>query len=258
LTIANKLDTALELDGSVYRYTVNALENAATGATGPTLQEILDGITAEHGPGPYGPGDGSGANTVNITIRNSVTTTPITGALVTVFANNETTLIDQKRTGLTGIAQFSLDDGDYKVNVNPIPGYSSLVTQILVVDENPEAATFNMVPISPTVPPTANLRTVVIYRYKIDGTPEQNVLFSAQLAPNDLATIDDALLSLAVLSDTTDADGYAELQLITYEAMTSGRKRYKIKVGTQEFSVQAPPEGDGPLNLEDLILLDND
>jgi hypothetical protein len=257
LAIANKLDTALELDGSVYRYTVNALEQAASGS-GPTLQQILDGITADHGAGPYGPGDGSGANTVNVTVRNSVTVAGIPGALVTVYANNGTTLIDQKRTGLTGIAIFSLDDGDYKVSVNPLPGYSSLALQVLTVNSNPEDATYNLVPITPSIPPTSDLRTIAIYRYKIDATPESDIVVSAQLAANDLATIDNALLSLAVLNDVTDADGYAELQLITYEAMTSGRKRYKIKIGTQEFSVQAPPAGDGPLNLEDLLLLDSD
>jgi hypothetical protein len=37
LAIANKLDTALELDGAVYRFTVNALENGPSGGGGGTL-----------------------------------------------------------------------------------------------------------------------------------------------------------------------------------------------------------------------------
>lgn len=47
LAIANKLDTALELDGSVYRFTVNALEQAPTGSGGgsaPTAVEIANEV----------------------------------------------------------------------------------------------------------------------------------------------------------------------------------------------------------------------
>jgi hypothetical protein len=40
LVIAQKLDTALELDGAVYRYTLNALELAPTGGSAPTVEEI--------------------------------------------------------------------------------------------------------------------------------------------------------------------------------------------------------------------------
>jgi hypothetical protein len=42
LAIAQKLDTALELDGAVYRFTVNALELAPTGGSAPTAAEIAD------------------------------------------------------------------------------------------------------------------------------------------------------------------------------------------------------------------------
>lgn len=44
LAIAQKLDTALELDGAVYRFTVNALELAPTGGSAPTAAEIADEV----------------------------------------------------------------------------------------------------------------------------------------------------------------------------------------------------------------------
>lgn len=50
LTVTNRLDTALELDGSVYRFTTNALEQAPTGSGGGsslTVEEIVEGVSAE-------------------------------------------------------------------------------------------------------------------------------------------------------------------------------------------------------------------
>jgi|GEM_PF-2782977 len=44
LAIAQKLDTALELDGAVYRFTLNALEQAPTGGSAPTAAQIADEV----------------------------------------------------------------------------------------------------------------------------------------------------------------------------------------------------------------------
>jgi hypothetical protein len=44
LVIANKLDTALVLDGAVYQFTTNALELAPTGGSAPTAAEIADEV----------------------------------------------------------------------------------------------------------------------------------------------------------------------------------------------------------------------
>lgn len=45
LAIANKLDTALELDGAVYRFTTNALEQAPTGGGSLTAQQVWEYAT---------------------------------------------------------------------------------------------------------------------------------------------------------------------------------------------------------------------
>ena len=44
LTIANKLDTALEVDGAVYRFTLNSLELAPTGGSAPTAATIAAAV----------------------------------------------------------------------------------------------------------------------------------------------------------------------------------------------------------------------
>ena len=45
--VTDKLDTALEIDGAVYRYTTNALEQAPTGGGGPTAAAIADAVWDE-------------------------------------------------------------------------------------------------------------------------------------------------------------------------------------------------------------------
>lgn len=46
-TVTDKLDSALELDGAVYRYTTNALEQAPTGGSAPTVAQIADAVWDE-------------------------------------------------------------------------------------------------------------------------------------------------------------------------------------------------------------------
>lgn len=44
MAVTNKLDTAVELDGAVYRFTTNALEQAPTGGSAPTVGQIADEV----------------------------------------------------------------------------------------------------------------------------------------------------------------------------------------------------------------------
>lgn len=46
-TVTDKLDTALELDGGVYRYTTNALEQAPTGGSAPSAADVADAVWDE-------------------------------------------------------------------------------------------------------------------------------------------------------------------------------------------------------------------
>lgn len=57
-TNTDKLGTAMELDGSVYRFTTNALEQAPTGGSAPTADENADALLARD------IGSGTGAGTL--------------------------------------------------------------------------------------------------------------------------------------------------------------------------------------------------
>lgn len=55
-TVTDKLDTALELDVAVYRFTTNALEQAPTGGSAPTAAAIADAVWDEALSGHTGAG----------------------------------------------------------------------------------------------------------------------------------------------------------------------------------------------------------
>lgn len=86
----DKLGTAMEQDGAVYRFTANALEMAPTG------------------------GAGEGAVEFTYTLTDSVTGHPIDDALVEIFTDQTTTnKVAQRRTDAFGKAVFHLDAGTY-------------------------------------------------------------------------------------------------------------------------------------------------
>lgn len=131
LTIANKLDTALELDGAVYRYTANAIEQAPSGGAALTLTQIVNGIwdeamsshltvgTTGAKLNSAGGAGGSGSKVVNIdTTDNSSTPpgAPLQG--VFVWASNQTTGSPQLASGtsnVNGRVTLLLNPGTYYI-----------------------------------------------------------------------------------------------------------------------------------------------
>jgi hypothetical protein len=96
LAIANKLDTALELDGAVYRFTLNALELAPTGGSAPTAAAIraeidsnstqLAAIKAKTDALPTDPADQSIIIAATDAILSAVGDVPTNAELATALA----------------------------------------------------------------------------------------------------------------------------------------------------------------------------
>lgn len=87
LTIAQKLDTALELDGAVYRYTVNALELAPSGGSAPTAAENADAVWDELIAGHLGAGS-TGAKLNSASAAGDPWATDLPGAYAGADAGN--------------------------------------------------------------------------------------------------------------------------------------------------------------------------
>ncbi len=126
--IADKLDTAMELDGAVYRLTENALEQAPTGEGGgldaagvrdaigmadADLDDQLDALAAAIALIDAGSGSGAIAHTVTIEDESA----PVSGADVWVTSTNDPddAVVASGETDGDGQVTFYLDEGTYYV-----------------------------------------------------------------------------------------------------------------------------------------------
>lgn len=121
--VTDKLDTALELDGAVYRYTTNALEQGPTGGTAPTAAVIADAVwdevRADHATsGTFGQGAASVQGNVtgsvgSVTTGGIVSATFAAGSLDAVWSTSVrlltagTNIVLAKDTGVTGFNDLS-------------------------------------------------------------------------------------------------------------------------------------------------------
>jgi len=86
----------------------------ALATASPTLQNILDGITADHGAGAYGAGAG-GEYTITVTtiVADSDPVIPIPDVTVVVMNEGETVLISAHQTNAGGTVSFNVEAGTY-------------------------------------------------------------------------------------------------------------------------------------------------
>lgn len=123
-TIMDKVDGMLVLDGSVYKYTANALEEAPSGGgSAPTAAEVAaevdEVLSAAHGPGSWESAtSGMGAYSITATVTDGED--PLQNAVVRVTDGVESFVA---QTDVDGEAQFSLDAATYTVSITK-PGYS--------------------------------------------------------------------------------------------------------------------------------------
>lgn len=143
LAIANKLDTALELDGAVYRYTTNALEQGPGGGSAPTAAQnaaaVWDLAIAGHttvgtfGAKLNGLSGASGSGSISVTGTITSGGNPVDGALVWITTDAAgTNTIASGVTDALGHVTLFLDAGTYykwaqRGGINFIEGASFVV-----------------------------------------------------------------------------------------------------------------------------------
>ena len=202
--VTDKLDTAMESDGGVYRFTANALEEGPSGtsgggdATAANQATIIAHLTDIKGTGFSGTTDSleairdrgdsawitgsglSGSNAVPITVQdeNGVN---IVEASVEIWDSAGTTFYERKTTNSSGQASFNMDDGTYTVKIHKA-GYSK-ADQTLVV---PDTLTpiYVMTAYSIPVPSSPDLCRLYMYLDNQDGTHPTTV--TAKLRITDL------------------------------------------------------------------------
>lgn len=106
LAVIDKLDTAMEADGPVYRFTTNALEQAPTGGSAPSAADIADAVHDEAVDGSLtlrqsirllnssAFGKLSGAETTTVVIRDAADSKDRITATVTADGNRTAVTVD--------------------------------------------------------------------------------------------------------------------------------------------------------------------
>lgn len=192
-------------------------------------------------------GSVSGSRTVTFTVRDGTSLANLVDAAVTVYGSDGSTVVDVKRTNSSGQAVFSLDDGNYYYGVTALPGYSSVGATAFTVDGT-EAITVNMSAI-PATSVSAGTRVVRVIVVSGAGALTSGIEVTAKLAKKR-SSIANAFVLNTQLTDTTDANGIADLTLITEDQFESGDGEYVITVpGAAEWKGPIPA-GAGVYNIQ--------
>lgn len=221
-------------------------------STGTGFDNTYDSLEAirDRGDAAWLSTSAAGSNAVTFTVRDSVSLTPLNDQAVVIYAADGTTLVDAKRTNASGEAVFSLDSANYYYALPPSAGYSSVSNTALTVD-GAETVTVGKVAISSasTAPGTRVVRCIV---RGADGELKSGVVVSATLQ-SDPSTVDQAILSRQKLTDTTDANGIADLTCITSDQFTHGTGVYVFNAQGIVRVESAVAAGSGVVYLEDLV-----
>ena len=187
--VTDKLDTALEADSAVYRFTTNALENAPSGGAGggdataanqtiiighladikgSTFSGTTDSLEAirDRGDSAWITGGGaSGSNAITITVTDT-SDANIIDAAVEIWDSAGTSFIERKASNSSGQAVFNLDLGTYTVKLHKV-GYS-IANQTLVVS-GAASVTYEMTAYVIPAPFSAEMCRVYKYYFMPNG-----------------------------------------------------------------------------------------
>lgn len=211
--VTDKLNTSIELDGSVYRFTANALEQISIG------------------------GLGTGARTVTVTVNDGVTA--LESARVRVTKGAESYV---GSTGVSGVVAFALDDGTWTVSIT-LPGYTFATTALAVSAATSQTYSVTAITITPSPP---DLVTGYGVAYDGDGEPEENVMIQLTLieAPHGYGNAFDS----ADRTTLTDPDGLYEFVGV----IPGGRYKLR-RGNKSSIAFTVPADADDPYPLDNVM-----
>jgi hypothetical protein len=185
----DKLDTAMELDGAVYRFTTNALEQAPSGGgggdataanqtiiinhltdvKGATFSGATDSLEAIRNRGDVawitgGTGGGSNAVTINVKDDSAVN---VVDCYVEVWDSAGTSFISRTNTNSSGNVTFNLDSNTYTVKMHKTGYY--FANQTLIVD-GVESVAYTGTILVPSAPADPEMCRVYGFFLNPDGT----------------------------------------------------------------------------------------
>ncbi len=249
ITTTDKLDDTLELDGSVYRFTQNALEEAPSGTggdataanqtiivnhllgvKGTTWLESTDSLEAirNRGDAAWITGGGaSGSNTVTITIDDG--TNPIQDVSVQLWNSGVSALVTYGTTDTNGQVSVTANDATYKIKIRK-GGYTFSAIETLVVSGDTSATYHGTAytpsgdgPYSPAGPGTEDTTTeCAVYWYARNPDDSKGTGLIRVIPSTDTVKYKDniKIIRKQISMYPNEATGYVEIDLIENENMT--------------------------------------
>jgi hypothetical protein len=229
----DKLDTAMELDGAVYRFTTNALEQAPSGGgggdataanqtiiinhltdvKGATFSGATDSLEAIRNRGDVAwitGGTGGGSNAVTINVKAGAVN--VVDCYVEVWDSAGTSFISRTNTNSSGNVTFNLDNNTYTVKMHKTGYY--FANQTLTVD-GAESVAYTGTILTPSAPADPSLCKV--YGYYFD--PSGNTFPSIK-----------SMVKMSVAYEAADNNYYVESINGTYNT-TTGELSFSIVQG---------------------------
>jgi len=225
-----------DADAASVKSTIGA---AGAGLTALATQASVNAIAASIGTG-------TGARTVTITVNDGADPLESVRVRLTKGASSYV-----GSTNASGVVTFHVDDGTWTVAAT-LTGYTYAGTTIVV--DGDETATYSMTAQTITAPSAASLCTVQ-FRVNLSGTAVSGAVCKAKLQGINQAS-DGTILSNAESSDTTDALGVAELELVQKSSIIKGSGVYRIWVeiaGNPVASVETTIPNQSTILYEDLL-----
>jgi hypothetical protein len=182
----DKLDTAMQLDGSVYRFTANALELAPTGSGGS---------------GP------TGDYTLTVTVTDSTTDAAIEKATITLSRSGERAV---ETTNVSGVAAIGVDAATWTYVVRAA-GYESKTGTVVVSNDQSLAVEMDAIVLPEPVNP--DMSSLVILCLDVNGDPEAGVVVDIRIVTVPSGDTNIAYKGTKQAA-TSDVNGYATLQAI--------------------------------------------
>lgn len=244
----DRIETMIELDGSVYRYTTNALEQAPSGGgSAPTVAQIDAQLSSTHGAGAWGSsGSGTGANVVTVTVDNGLPDEPIERASVT--ATQAGVIRGRGITDAAGQVVLNLNDGTYDVAITA-DGFTFDGDTLVV--SGASSGTYSMDALSIT-PSNPGQTTGFSRTYDDEGNLEAGVVVTCRLISLDEDTTG-VIGTDTVRSATSNGSGLVQFTNLFLGATYEFMRRTDEDTDATGFVHTIPTDADATYELPPII-----
>jgi hypothetical protein len=210
----------------------------------PSAAEIDTQLSGTHGGGSWEPvGLGDGANVVDVTVEDDVSSLPIPSVQVQVRNSDETVLLAAGVTDVNGVVGFLLDDGTYKVRLRKLGSYTFSNPETLVV-VGATQQTYQGTAFSPSAPPTPETCVVSGYTHDTGDLPISVDVVADLVEPRKFTSGGVQIIKGAKTVSSALADGYWEVTLTRSGEFTAENVKYSFKINGIAMGEYTIPDQD--------------